>query len=374
MEKDSRDEALKELLQLHSIKGYITLDDIMDIAENYSLSFQDTDWLSESVVLRNTIIYDTEAQASNRIDSADDEYDDYSKSDYEEVYKQIVGLNSSLEPYIERLRIIKPPQRGEFDSLKYQLVDGDWYVKERAKERIVEMYLRTALKMALQKAETYDLDLEETIGYANEGLVKAVDRYDPDTHGSFQPYASMWIMQNMDRNQDTRSPLIHYSKTITDAYFAVYPLLKMKDFPADASGLPEELHNKLQVEYGLNDHQVKGVLLAGTEITSLDMLIDEGRLVEVPAEGNTNPLFEEYYWLLFDDKVFKMLCTLTYRESEVVTLYFGLFGGRKRTLEEVGNKLNLTRERIRQILKKALGKLRHPSRAFMVRDYYRDGT
>lgn len=370
MGKDPKEEALDKLLQLHNIKGYITFDDIIDTSEDYSLSFQDTDWLSENIVLKNAIIYDSEMQALNRIFGDDDEYEDYSKSDYEEVYKRIVDLNSSLEPYVERLRTIKPPQRGEFDSLKYQLADGDWYVKERTKERIIEMYLRTALKMALQRAETYDLDLEETIGYANEGLVKAVEKYDPDTHGSFQPYASMWIMQNMDRTQDTRSPLIHYSKTVTDTYFAVYPFLKMEDFPTDVSELSDILLDKLRIEYGLNDYQVKGVLWASNEITSLDMLIDEGRLVESATE-DTDLVFERYFWSLFNEKLTMALGTLTQRERTVIILYFGLDTGKKRSMEEVGREYNITRERVRQILGKALRKLRHPSRAFKIKPYYK---
>lgn len=370
MGMNPRDEALDKLLQVHNLKGYITFDDIIDTSEDYSLSFQDTDWLSENIVLKNAIIYDSEAQASNRIYSDDDEFDDYSKSDYEEVYKRIVGINSSLEPYVERLRTIKPPQRGEFGSLKYQLFDGGWYVRENAKDRVIEMYLRMALKMALQRAETYDLDLEETIGYANEGLVKAAEKYDPDKHGSFQTYASRWIMQNMDRMQDTKSPLIHYSKKITDTYFAVYPLLKSEEFPLEISNLSNKLRDKLQNEYGLNNEQIKCVLLAGNVLVNFDQLVDDDIFAENPENDVAELYLEDCKRELLEQAVNDVLDTLTWREEKVVRLYFGFYTRKKKTLEEVSKEFNVSRERIRQILNKALRKMQHPTRAYKLKEYY----
>ena len=124
------------------------------------------------------------------------------------------------------------------------------------------------------------------------------------------------------------------------------------------------------MEYGLNDYQVKGVLLAGNEIASLDMLIDERRLVESAPE-NTDPIFERYFWSLFNEKLAAALDTLTYREETVIRLYFGLDTGKKRSMEEVGREYDITRKRVRQILGKALRKLRYPTRASKIKAYYK---
>ena len=96
--------------------------------------------------------------------------------------------------------MVIPPQRGEIRQLKYQIVDGNTY----ARERMIEMHLRLALRVALQRAETYDMDIEDAIGYACIGLVIAVDKYDPDTSGAFASYASLWMIQNISRVQSTQ--------------------------------------------------------------------------------------------------------------------------------------------------------------------------
>lgn len=75
---------------------------------------------------------------------------------------------------------------------------------------MIEMHLRIALRIALQRSETYDMDLEDAIGYACIGLIIAVDKYDPDTSGPFSSYATLWILQNISREQSTQRKLVYY--------------------------------------------------------------------------------------------------------------------------------------------------------------------
>lgn len=84
-----------------------------------------------------------------------DEYDDFAQSDYEAVYTKIIELSPSLEPFVNDVRNIIPPQRQEINQLKYQIVDGNDY----ARSRMIEMHLRIALKLALQRAEAFDMDI-----------------------------------------------------------------------------------------------------------------------------------------------------------------------------------------------------------------------
>ena len=172
MEKEARQLAYKALLQLSEKQGYITFDNIMDYADQYALPIQDFDWLSNSLTTFGIIIYpDTPTRHE---ESSDDEYDDFAQSNYDDVYRRIVERVPSLQPFVNEVKNIIPPQRKEIRQLKYQIAEGNRF----ARQRMIEMHLRIALRIALQRSETYDMDLEDAIGYACIGLIIAVDKYD----------------------------------------------------------------------------------------------------------------------------------------------------------------------------------------------------
>ncbi len=215
-----RNEALASLIQLSQSKGYLLFDDILNCTENFDLSIQDVNWLSNEIVIRGTIVYD-EKPVSNITDDPD-EYDDYAQTDYEAIFNKVIELSPSLEPFIEEVRQIVPPQFKEISKLKYQVVEGNQY----ARNRLIEMHIRVAVRIALQRAEAYDLDIEETIGDACVGLISAVEKYDPDTSGPFSSYASAWIFQNVTREQATQRPLVYYPTHKKEQFFKMYPILK----------------------------------------------------------------------------------------------------------------------------------------------------
>ena len=192
MAGDNRQDAYSHLLDLAARNGYIIFDDIVDAAERWSLPLSDVDWLSNSITTRGVLVYDEAPDKSNRV-SEEDEYDDYAQSDYDTVFGRIIELEPSLEPFVNEVRQIKPPQYKELSGIIYQAKEGNEY----AKNRIVEMHLRIALRSALQRSEQYDADLIDCVGDACVGLLVAVDKYDPDTSGPFGSYASLWMLQNV---------------------------------------------------------------------------------------------------------------------------------------------------------------------------------
>ena len=217
---ENRQTAYENLIALAERQGYVTFENIMDCADEYSLPIQDFDWLSNSITTRGILVY-SESPANN-VSSEEDDFDDFAQSDYDAVYTRIIELSPSLESFVSYVKSVIPPQRGEIGQLKYQIVDGNAY----ARERMIEMHLRIALRVALQRAETYDMDIEDAVGYACIGLVTAVDKYDPDTSGAFASYASLWIIQNISRVQSTQRPLVYYPVHQKEGYFTMYPLLK----------------------------------------------------------------------------------------------------------------------------------------------------
>ena len=353
----------------------------MDCADEHSLPIQDFDWLTNSITTRGVLIY-SEAPG-NVSSSADDEYDDFAQSDYDGVYDRIVKLSPSLEPFVAFVKNVMPPQRGEIKQLKYQIVDGNTY----ARDRMIEMHLRLALRVALQRAEAYDMDIEDAVGYACTGLVTAVDRYDPDTSGAFASYAALWILQNISREQSTQRPLVYYPFHKKEDYFTMYPLLKAHGcigcdelrscgdalhMVCDKIGCAEDDAQKILLQM-IPDERIEDLLELYSDenqeyypkdITAGTILSNLSTETVVSDED----VYLSVQYKMLQEEIRDVLSTLTPREEKVLLLRYG-FDGRERTLEEVGAEFNITRERIRQIEAKALRKLRHPSRSKRLKAY-----
>ena len=384
MGRDLRQEALTYLLDKADKQGYVTFDDIMDCADANSLPIQDFDWLSSAITTRGILVYDEAPTASNRIaqDSEDDDYNDYAQSDYESVYDRIIELDESLRDFVTEVRNIKPPQWKEFSQLKYQVTEGNLH----ARERMIEMHLRIALRIALQRAEAYDMDIQDAVGEACIGLVTAVDKYDPDTNGAFGSYAAMWILQNISRRQPTQRALMYYPVHKKDPYFSAYPLLKAAGYVGDIDAINDsEVYDMLQKKLSFTNEQTEDVIYATIPFESYEetylMFFENDDVFEKhDFEENASNLIPEELIIEDDtfDKVSEMMLrkqllevlgTLKEREQQIIELRYGLNDGSEKTLEEVGAVFNLTRERIRQIESKALRKLRHPSRSLKLRNY-----
>lgn len=192
--------ALVNLIKLSSEKGFLVFDDIYDAADNWALSIKDIDYLSSSIISRGILVYD-EAPVTNAADSSDKDYDDYAQRDYDVVFDKVIELDPGLEAFITTVRNIIPPQAREMDRLKYQVQEGNLY----ARERVIQMHLRFAVRIALQRAEVFGCEIADILQEACIGLITAVDRYDPDSSGSFGSYASLWILQNICRTGNTEA-------------------------------------------------------------------------------------------------------------------------------------------------------------------------
>lgn len=365
MGKDHRQEALEKLLDIAAKKGYVTFDIIMGCADDYGLSLPDFDWLSNEAAVRNIIIYDEEP-ATREIDE-DEEYDDYAQTDYEAIYTEIVSACPELEAFVDEVRGIKPPQFRESSRLKYLVKEGNVH----ARERMILMHLRIALRIGFQRAKAYDADVEETIGNACLGLINAVDRYDPDTGGPFASYASFYILQNVTREQPTQNPLMYFPVHKREDYFTVYPLLKArKNLELEDLEHNPEAIDLICERLGYQPDQLTDVWHSVIPFASLDAIMENPDEDEyrIHRAFDSDPIpFEEEEAEKYDTQILRgrinqVLDSLRPRERDVILARYGLDDGVVKTLEEIGQRHNLTRERIRQIENKALRKIGHPSR------------
>lgn len=387
MGRDNRQEAFSALLKQAEVQGYVTFDNIMDCADAHSLPLQDFDWLSSAITTHGIIVYD-EAPAGRKLSNdEDEEYSDFAQGDYETVYNRIIELDDALEPFVSAVRDIVPPQWREFTQLKYQASEGN----QHARERMIEMHLRIALKIALSRAETYDMDIQDAVGEACIGLVMAVDKYDPDTNGPFGSYASMWILQNITRRQPTLRPLMYYPVHKKEIYFSAYPILKQENLlGATESQDVKEARTLLSEKLEYTNEQTDDVLAATIPFESFEEMYEmyfaniqclQKHDFETRDNYESDLQDELLYDANIEDKVMRdalkeqvaeVLGTLKERERNVIERRYGLTDGREKTLEEVGAAFDVTRERIRQIEAKALRKLRNSVQSKKLIDFISD--
>ena len=277
-----------------------------------------------------------------------------------------VNINDPVRMYLKEIGRISLLSAEEEMNISKRVAEGD----KEAERILAESNLRLVVSIAKRYVGRGLLFLD-LIQEGNIGLMKAVDKFDYDKGYKFSTYATWWIRQAItralaDQARTIRVP-VHMVETINKMSRIQRQLtLELNREPSD-----EEIAQKM----GVTVEKVREVLKISQEPVSLetpigeeedshlgDFLKDEGSLS--PEEYTENEILKE--------EIKEVLMSLQAREQEVLELRFGLVDGTCHTLEEVGRKFNVTRERIRQIEAKALRKLRHPSRAKKLRDFLED--
>ena len=371
--------ALVNLIKLSSEKGFLVFDDIYDAADNWALSIKDIDYLSSSIISRGILVYD-EAPVTNAADSSDKDYDDYAQRDYDVVFDKVIELDPGLEAFITTVRNIIPPQAREMDRLKYQVQEGNLY----ARERVIQMHLRFAVRIALQRAEVFGCEIADILQEACIGLITAVDRYDPDSSGSFGSYASLWILQNICRTQETQRPTIYYPVHKKEANFTMYPILKEQGYlDTEEIWTDQEVRKLIQNKLGCNTDQAEDIIKQSMSIESLDDVykmflqnMEENEKQEGVFCDRSADVFcwyDDYYEKIEQESLRKnleeLIKELRSREQEIIRARYGFNDSAEKTLEEVGHMIGVSRERIRQIESKAMKKLRHSTNMKKIRDF-----
>jgi RNA polymerase primary sigma factor len=250
---------------------------------------------------------------------------------------------------IGQVRLLTPQE--EID-LAAKIKKGD----KKAREQMIKANLRLVVKIA-RDYEGIGLPLLDLISEGNIGLMKAVERFDPSKGGKLSTYGSWWIKQSIKR------ALANQSKTIRLPVHLVDKIPKMR---RTAMRLQEELgreptDEELGEELGISASRVSQMRMAAIRPASLDAPIgdeDSNNFAEVVQDEAADTPYEHLEEKTVTRMLQEMVKTLDPREATILKARFGLDGGSEKTLEEVGEKFGVTRERVRQIQNIALKKLR----------------
>lgn len=274
--------------------------------------------------------------------------------------------DDSVRLYLREIGKIPLLSADEELELAHKVVEGD----KRAKDKMAEANMRLVVSIA-KRYVGRGLDLLDLIQEGNTGLLRAVEKFDPDKGFKFSTYATWWIRQAItraiaDQARTIRIP-VHMVETINKL------LRTQRRLTQDLNREPtnEEIAKEMELEV----EKVEHIMKIKQDIHSLDQSVrdDEedsvlGDFVEdedtiTPEESATGQLLKEH--------VKELLSSLSEREQKIIRLRFGLEDGKSHTLEEVGQEFNVTRERIRQIEAKALAKLRKHKDGKKLLDYIR---
>jgi len=269
-----------------------------------------------------------------------------------ELSSEGVALDDPVKTYLKEIGRVPLLTAGQEMALAKAARAGD----AEARRALSEANLRLVVSVAKRYAGR-GLPFLDLIQEGNLGLMKAAEKFEPERGFKFSTYATWWIRQSITR------AIADQGRTIRIPVHLVESINRVKKTAGDLlhKNGREPTVEEIAAALDMEPDKVRELLQLSQEPISLETPVGEEEDAGVPVDEAGRQLLRR--------ELLHVLKSLTPREERVITLRFGLEDGRARTLEELGKEFNVTRERVRQIEAKALRKLRHPSRAKLLRDY-----
>lgn len=274
-----------------------------------------------------------------------------------------VDLEDTVKLYLHEIGRIPLLTKEQEMELAKQIADGD----EEAKKELAVANLRLVVSIAKRHVRS-GIPLLDLIQEGNIGLMKAVEKFDFAKGNRFSTYATWWIRQSITRAIADHGRTIRIPVHMVEAFHKIGKVRREMTLDLGREPTWEEISQKLDMP----PERIEAIEAVMKEPVSLESPIGEeedSRLGDFIQDDRVNTPADAATFQFMKEELQDALESLTERERLVLSRRFGLEDGKQRTLEEVGQEMNVTRERIRQIESKALRKLRHPSRSRRLKDF-----
>lgn len=320
----------------------------------------------EHVELIYSYLEDNDIEVIRDENSSDDEDEYASDKDDDLDLLEGIGADDPVRLYLKEIGSVDLLTSDEELELAKRMAAGD----ERAKEKLVEANLRLVVSIA-KKYKGRGMSFLDLIQEGNLGLIKGVEKFDYTKGYKLSTYSTWWIRQSITRALSDFGKTIRIPVHMVETINKVAKVQRQLTIKLGRDPKPHELAEALDMK----ESKIIEILQMSKEPSSLDTPIGEeedSTLGDFVADENAKTPEKSLESEMLKEHIYALLDDLTDREREVILLRFGIKDGMSRTLEEVGKRFNVTRERIRQIEAKALRKLRQPSRYKYIKDFLND--
>lgn len=369
---------LESLLEKAGLQGYLTTDDLI---EAYPDAAQDLDRLRvllSAMRRRGVDILDTAEPNASNDPAADSSAEEFFASDdpvglylSEMARVPLLTMEEELELaiHIENARTARKSleARDAQTAEKRRRIEPILEVGLEAREKLIKANTRLVVSIA-KRFIGRGIPFLDLVQEGNLGLMKAVEKFDYRRGFRFSTYATWWIKQSISRAIADQGRTIRVPVHMVDRIRQLYKAQRELEQRLGRQPTIEEIASALSLPV----HKVQWIMKVSWQPLSLESPVGEDDEAELGyfIEDNTSPTpMQSAYQSMLRDKMSQVLDALSPRESQVLRWRFGLYDGHEYTLEEVGQKFGLTRERIRQIEGKALRQLRHPRKARELEEY-----
>lgn len=387
---------LKQLIRQAESQGYLLVDDLMATLPELETNMPLLEEIMIYIINQGLKVYSDLEEAETKTEQKEaSTAENNNKNQTEKTFQpeefdlSAISPDDTLNLYLKEMASVplltfeqettlaKQIERGDQARRKLQKISSDSpeAVRLRAEVRrgnearshLIQANTRLVVSIA-KKYKGYGVPFTDLIQEGNLGLIKAITKFDYHRGYKFSTYATWWIRQSVTRALASQGRTIRIPVHMNDRLRKLKQISRRLEQVEGRKPTPEELAKEMKIE----PSQVRWMLRSSRHPISLELPIGEEKdseLGDFIEDSDSPPPTDTTFHHLLREEIEDALATLPAREARILRLRFGLQNGEMYSLAEVGEKLGLTRERIRQLEKQALRRLRHPRRSRSLKDY-----